>query len=112
MTDFTYGTAPPQSELLRRVFRVLHHERKRLGVIALGAGVLLGAYQIRSTLITCWQMLRSPGPFVCELTPADLPHSDTPDTPGRLPARIVATQVTSANSIMPCPDPGPKRSPR
>jgi len=112
MTDFTYDTAPLRSALLRRVFRVLHHERKRLGVIALGAGVLLGAYQIRSTLITCWQMLQSPGPFVCELTPADLPHSDTPDTPGQLPTPIVATQVTSANSIMPCPDLGSKHSPR
>jgi hypothetical protein len=74
--------------------------------------VVLFLHQIGSDLISCLKVL-SPDPIACSPPEAVLPHTDNQrPEPEQMLGKAPFTIVTSATSVTPCFNPGPKQRPR
>ena len=90
-------------------------EREVVRHLRIVAGILVIALALQhwgSELVSCltWS---SPDPIACNQPDVLLPHVDneTP-APGQVQNKLPFTIVTSATSVTPCFNPGPKQSPR
>jgi hypothetical protein len=86
----------------------LRHLRIIAGVLI----VVVALHQIGSELVSCL-MGSSPDPIACNRPEVALPHVDNKGhAPGQVLHKAPFAIVTSATSVTPCFNPGPKHSPR
>jgi hypothetical protein len=86
----------------------LRHLRIIAGVLI----VVVALHQIGSELVSCLMGL-SPDPIVCNQPEVALPHTDNErPAPGQVLDKAPFAIVTSATSVTPCFNPGPKHHPQ
>ena len=93
-------------------YRIAREVLRHLGIIAVVLIAALALYQIADNLVSCLKGL-SPDPIACSPPDVTLPHTDNEWPPrGQMVGTPRFTVVTSATSVTPCFNPGPKHSPR
>jgi hypothetical protein len=89
--------------------RIVREVVRHLRIIAAVVIIAVALHQIGGELVSCFTGSSSPDPIVCNAPEVVLPHVDNekPD-PGSLLVDKPSTIVTSATSVTPCFNGGPK----